>query len=455
MVHGQQGRSGPAGVMAYPVERLISALKERVGALGWSALLVFLALRIGDVANLANKLILGKALPVEDFGAIDPVLSVVAVLSLPVGIIFQIGMKSISRLHASGLEDQRRALVQDLSKVALVGAVVSVVAVYGLRPLILDRLHLEGAWYIHMVAALFVLTWFGPLVSAVLQGEHRYGVLILPSIAGGLGGLVFTWILVIVLAQGLAGALLSRILALALASMSAFLVLRRSFVGARRSYSDEWGVMARMVVPMAAYAAGIAAMVHFDRLLVRNFLLEQSGGYGAVVTVGSIPQYFLGALTFVLFPVAAREHARGRDLNKYRRSAAIAGMGVTVLCAGVAAIAGPTLFRAWNPAFEPFSGALWVYAMAMGMHGVMEMLVSIEMARNRYGFLWLLVLPSAAYCGLLYAMRTSLSVMAIVWAGVAVRAVVLACLWQYGMGRRGPDAAEDDSSVAAEDGGAW
>lgn len=418
-----------------------------MGSLGWSAFLVFLAMRLGDVANLVNKIVLGRALKPQDFGAVDPVLSVVAVLSLPVGIVFQIGMKSISRLYAIGHEDQRRALVQDLSKVALVGAAVSLLFVYAMRAYIMDRLHLDGAVYIHIVAALFLLSWVLPLLSAVLQGEHRYGVLVLPSVVSGCAVLILTWLLVVVLAQGLPGALFSRVLANALAAVALFLILRGSFAGARRSYREEWDVMRAMLVPMTAYVFGSAALVHFDRLFVRNFMVEQSGGYGAVVTLGAIPQYFLGALVFVLFPLAAGEHARGRDLDRYRRAAALAGIVVTAGCAVFFATVGHVLLRRWNPVFEPFAGALWVYAVAMGMQGLIDMLVSIEMARHRYGFLWLLVLPAIGYCVVLYAMRASIGVVPVVGAAVGVRAVVLAFLWQYGMRRRGNEETSDPESA--------
>lgn len=426
---------------------MMTSLRQRVGALGWSTILVFLAMRLGDVANLVNKVILGRTLKLQDFGAVDPVMSVVAVLSIPVSVIFQVGMKSISRLHAVGHEEQRRALVQDLSKLAFAGAVASILVVYAMRPVLLDRLHLQGDIYVHLLAGLFVLAWATPLLSAVMQGEHRYGILVLPSVVSGAGVLVCTWILVVLLSLGLSGAILARIVSSALAAGALFMVMRGSFVGARRSYREEWSVMLRMVLPMTAYAVGSALLVHFDRLLVRNFLLEQSGGYGAVVTVGAIPQYFLGALTFVVFPVAAGEHARGRGLDRYRRIAAGVGTAVTAGCGVVFAVFGERLMAAWNPVFGPFGGALWVYAVAMGMQGLIDLLVSIEMARHRYGFLWLLVLPALGYCGFLYAIRSSLGVMPVVWAGVGVRAVVLAALWQYGM-RRGVDEDEPDDEDA-------
>jgi O-antigen/teichoic acid export membrane protein len=419
-----------------------------MGNIGWSAFVVFLAMRLGDVANLVNKVILGRYLNFRDFGAVDPILSAVAVLALPVTVIFQVGMKSISRLHAVGEEEQRRALVQDLSKAAVAGAILSVVAVYALKPYLLDRLHLEGDVYIHLLAALFVMAWANPLLSAVLQGEHRYGVLVLPSVVSGVGVLLATWGLVVVFSTGLPGAILSRVVSGLLAAVALIVVMRRSFVGPRRSYGNEWGVILRAIVPMAAYACGTAALVHFDRLLVRNFLLNESGGYGAVVTFGSIPQYFLGALTFVVFPVAAGEHAKGGGLDRYRRAAAMAGMAVTAGCAVFFAVFGQRLLAAWNPAFAPYGDALWVYSVAMGLHGMIDLLVSIEMARHRYGFLWLLVLPAAGYCFFLYAVRASLGIMPVVWAGVGVRAVVLACLWQYGMRRGQAEESDVDGGVA-------
>ena len=86
-----------------------------------------------------------------------------------------------------------------------------------------------------------------------------------------------------------------------------FLLLAKMFRGKRSSYRDEFKLMLAMLVPMSCYMVSYTVLWHFDRLFVRNFMLEDSGGYGAIITLGQIPMWLMGAVSFVLFPLASAE----------------------------------------------------------------------------------------------------------------------------------------------------
>ena len=410
----------------------IDNLRKRLGPLGWGALAMFAVFRFGDVLNLLYKVFLGRALPALDFGAIDPLMGVLAVLSLPVAVIFQVAMKSISRLHGMGREAECRALLRDLVRVAVIGMVVTVAGVYLLEQYVLTRLHLESPVYLHLTALLLAVGWWQPLYGAIQQGALRYRIVAISSFLNPALTLVLTFTFVAVASWGLPGALLARALGTVATTALLAVLLRGFFAGEKRAYRDEFRLMAAMVCPMGIYLISMTLLFQFDRLLVRNFLLQESGGYGALVTVGSIPTYFLGPIVFVLFPLAASEHAAGRDLKRFYSQALAIGLGVTAVCVLAFSLFGGWLLNAWNPAFGPFARYLWPYALAMGLHGTIDILASVELARHRYGFLWLLAAPVAIMCAALYVWRAQLGIAGIVWVLVAARAAILFCLWAYG-----------------------
>jgi O-antigen/teichoic acid export membrane protein len=389
---------------------------------------VFSVQRCVDVANLVYKLLLGRTLSALDFGAIEPVFAVLAVVSLPTLIITQVAVKSISRLRSTGRLEECRSIVSHLGWIALTGSVLAVLLVAGLQDFILERLHLESRVFIWLIAGLLVLAWWRPLSSAILQGSLHYRVMFFSAPLQA--GLIILFVLIFVawLDLGLPGALLARVLSGGLSLCVVLIMIRSMVTGPRRHCPDEVRLMAKMFIPMAVYLGSHTLLIQFDRLFVRNFLLSDSGGFGAVVTFGSIPYYLVGPVIYVLFPLAAASHAQGHDVKKPMAQATVGALAVTVLGCGGLAAAAPTLMRFLNPEFVRYAPYLWIYALTMGLHSAVQIVASVELARHRYSFLWFMALPAVTMCVLLYSQRGSWRLQHVVWAGAITRAIVLVCM---------------------------
>ena len=420
------------GGVADRIRTRVDALRARLGPLGWGALVVFGISRCGDVANLVAKFFLGRTLSDVDFGALEPVFSALVLLGLPVAVVYQVAVKSISRLRARDEHAECRALLADLVKLAAVGSAVSIAVVVVLRSFILSRLHLRAGAYVPIIAALFLLNWWQPLALAIVQGARRYSVMLLTTVVLPLLMLVLTVVFVGVAGWGLPGALAARVTAGAVVAGLVFGALRKLFRGERRSYSKEFWFMRTMLLPMAVFLTSSALVGHFDRLFVRNFLLEDSGGYAAILTLGQIPAYFVAPIVFVVFPLAAAEHASGRDLRRFFRQAVLIGVGATAICVCGFTLTGEWLLRTWSPAFAPYAGYLGLYALTVGMSSITRVVASVEMARHRYGFLWFVTLPAIAMCLFLYARRDVVTLGGVVLTVTLTRAVILVCVLAHG-----------------------
>lgn len=408
-------------------------MQRILGPLGWGALLVFALERCKDVANLAYKLVLGRSLDAVDFGAVDPVFGVLALMALPMLIVTQVAVKYISRLRSQDRYSECRELIRHLCIISVVGSFAAIGLVVALQRFILSRLHLESTTYIWLIGGLLVLSWWRPLTTALLQGFLRYRVMLFSAPLNAVLIIVFVALFVVLLGWGLPGALLARIMSAAVPLGVVFFLMRRSLTGERQTYRKELRPILAMVLPMSVYMGSLTLLFQFDRLFVRNFMLAQSGGFGAVVTYGSIPAYLIGPIVFVLFPLAAAEHARGRDISRLYRQALIAGIGVTVFGVGASALVAKPLMRFLKPSYVDYAGHLWVYTLAMGMHGTIQIIASVEMARHRYGFLWFVAVPVLLMCGLLYAGRGRWSLSQVVWIVAGARMVILAGAWSYGV----------------------
>lgn len=400
-------------------------IKARLGPLGWGGALVFFSSRLGDIATLLYKFILGRRLSTDEFGAFDPIFSFLAILAIPVTIIFQTGMKSLSRLDAMGEASHIRFLIGWLARIAIAGSLLSLALVFIFRNLLLSRLHLEAGWILVLIAGLSILAWWEPLYCTILQGVRHYRLLILntiinPTILIGVGV-----ILIIGLGLGLRGALLARIISGLLSGAIVFYGLRRFWIGDRQTLENsEWALMRNQILPMALFTISITLLFHFDRLLVRNFLTAESGGYAVIVTLGSIPAYLIGSVVFVLFPLAAAEHSRGQAIRTLLRQALLAG-GVIGLTAVVGlALFSPWIVHLWNAVYLPYAGYVWLYAAAISLQGLIQIAATVEMARNRYSFLIPLVPLTLLMCLILYLGRTRWTLSEILWILILTRALI-------------------------------
>ncbi len=410
--------------------RLIMRWRTRLGPLAWGTALVFVIQRGNDIANLICKLFLGRVLEPLDFGAVEPIMAVAGVLAIPAAVINATAVKSISRLRSQGREAQCRALIHDLEIIATVGSVLSIAIVFALRHFILSRLHLESPVFIWMIAIMFATSWWAPLVLSIMRAEHSYHLLPISYIVGPFVNVGLTVILAGVLGFGLEGAIAARV-----ASSCIIIAILQSLIharhrGSREPYPEERAAMIRMLWPVGVLAVTGTFALSFDRLFVRNFMVEHSAGISAIFMLGQIPMLIIAPLSFVLFPIAAAQHASGQALGRLLLRTTFAGIAVTAACClGFAFLATP-LLRLWRPEFAPYGHYVWVYGLMAGLQAIGGIMTQVEMARHEYRFLWFYALPILLACTGVYLVQdyTSITVSLanLLWSLVAGQALALA-----------------------------
>ena len=387
------------------ISKALTPLRSRLGAFGWGVLVVFLIQRGADIANVVCKIFLGRVLPPLDFGAVEPIGATVAMLSLPPAIIYGAAVKSISRLRSQGEEAQCRALIQDLQIVALVGSTLSVIIVFILRNFILTRLHLESSFFIWMIALMFAMAWWAPLALSIIRAEHNYKLLLVNGTISPVLLVALTVILVANLNLGLKGAIAARVLGSLLVLSFLFLYIRHHHSGTKEPYSAERAAMLKMLFPMSIVVFSSTLAINFDRLFVRNFMLQDSPGLSAIFMLGQIPRLAITPLIFVLFPVAAAQHASGKELGRLLRNTVfLTSLVIAGFCVTFSIIATP-LLHLWRPEFAPYGQYVWIYALMTGLHSLNAVIAQVELARHAYRFLWFHAIPITLACGGIYILQ--------------------------------------------------
>lgn len=405
---------------------MLHMARRRLGPLGWGAVVMFVLYRLGDVSQLAAKIILGRWLGEIDFGAVEPFTAVFQLAVLPAAVLYAVATKSISRLQGVQRMGACGALVRDLACISVVGTLLTVAITLALRSYILVRLHLDGMVYIWILAGLLALGWWSPLAMAVAQGMLRYRLIPILLVLGPFVAFGCTALFVVAWDMALVGALLARVVAPVITLAIFAWAIRGVLRMPREPYTEERRAMVRMLLPMGLYLASYSLLYRFDTLFVRHYLLEASAGYGAVVTLGQIPLWLIAPLVFVIFPLAAAEHAGGRAVGRVYGQALLGGGGVGLLCTAALAWTAEPLLHLWDPAkFTGYGMYVWPYAIGITLQGLIQIVASVEMARHRYRFLWVLVPGTLGMLAWLYPRGANATIEEILVAMVLSRLLIL------------------------------
>jgi hypothetical protein len=180
------------------------------------------------------------------------------------------------------------------------------------------------------------------------------------------------------------------------------------------------------------YFGCLAILNNVAPLFVRNFIVEHSGGYGALATIGVVPSYIIASVVFVIFPLAAAEHAAGRDINRFYKQAMTIGIIVTIVSMCAFAIIAHPLMSIWNKAFVPYARYLWLYTLTMGLNGIIQVIASVEMARHHYSFIWCIAVPAIIMTLTLYMLRSDLTISIVLITLLITHSVILIAIWLFG-----------------------
>lgn len=301
------------------------------------ALLLFIALRLGDFVNVAAGMwFVPKYVKPEDIGAILPVTSFATFLSLPMFALAMIVMKESACLAAEGDRGKVKTLLAGVFAVVavLMVAVLGGAALFMPRFLELMRVS-DGAVGFMVVAAAF-LGCAAPVYTDALQSLKRFRSLAAIEVAGAVTR--FVVILAVMPLRALFGYFAGQV------SLPLFRILGSVFA-LRRDFSVHavpfWNrsTVHRMTVGFIAvlvYQAIPMATSLWEQSVLRTFLSAQdSAGYYMVSRFADFLHYLTFPLILVMFPYTANAAQKGESTRPYVIKCAALTLGVSGLMAGV------------------------------------------------------------------------------------------------------------------------
>ena len=380
--------------------------KAGMPAFARSALLLFLALRAGDLVNVAAGLwfVPRYVLP-EDIGAVLPVSSFATFLALPVFAFAMVMMRESACLYAAGERGKVKSLLRGMFAVfaALLVAFLALAAV--VVPRFLGAMRVSDASVGVLAVSAAFLGCLAPVYTDALQALKRFA----PLAAVELGGSVvrFLVMLAVMPVKALAGYFAGQVALPLFRIAGSVLALHRDHAvppspywnaaAARRIFLAFLAVVAYQATPMAASLV--------EQTLLRTPLpFEISAGYYMVSRFADFLHYLTFPLMLVMFPYTAEAAQQSRSTRPF----VLKCSAVAVAAAAVMSVA----YALWGRellGLVPTGDCYAEYVRYMPWLVLITVLTTCqvfytnaEVSAGRYGFLCWLVPLHLAYPALLH-----------------------------------------------------
>ena len=372
-----------------------------------SAILLFLALRAGDLVSAAAGLwLVPLYVSPEDIGAVLPATSFATFLSLPVFAFAMAVMKETACLAAVGERGKVKSLLRGVFVATAAFAAAGLAAGALVVPRFLEAMRVPDAAAGFLVASAAFLGCVAPVYTDALQSLKRFRALAAVEASGAVVRLAV--MLAAMPFRALAGYFAGqaalpafRIAASAAALRGELSVPAEPYWNretARRLHLSFLMILAYQAAPMAA------ALVE-QSVLRTGFPAADSAGY----YMASRFSDFLHCLTFplllVMFPYTAAAARRGGDVRPFVLKCAAAALAAAAAMAAVYALFGAELL-ALVPHGENYAGYARHMPLLTGITALTSCQVfytNAEVSAGRFGFLAWLVPLHAVYPALLFA----------------------------------------------------
>ena len=380
--------------------------KAGMPAFARSALLLFLALRAGDLVNVAAGLwfVPRYVLP-EDIGAVLPVTSFATFLALPVFAFAMVMMRESACLYAAGERGKVKSLLRGMFAVFAVLLVAFLALSAVVVPCFLGAMHVSDASVGVLAVSAAFLGCLAPVYTDALQALKRF----VPLAAVELGGSVvrFLVMLAVMPVKALAGYFAGQVALPLFRIAGSVLALHRDLavppspywnaVAARRIFLAFLAVVAYQATPMAASLV--------EQTLLRTSLpFEVSAGYYMVSRFADFLHYLTFPLLLVMFPYTAEAAQQSRSTRPF----VLKCSAVAVAAAAVMSVA----YSLWGRELlelVPTGDCYAEYVRYMPWLVLITVLTTCqvfytnaEVSAGRYGFLCWLVPLHLAYPALLH-----------------------------------------------------
>ena len=369
---------GQQGLDRRLFRRYWRALTTKVGVIGLGAISFTIATAGINVSNFGFHIIASRMLGPDSYGAVGALLSIITVLSIPLGA-FQL---AVTHAVVNADSDGNPVSLRRLTVRSLWSGIFAAFGLLALSPLWGSFLHFNSITTLIFIGLWIPIATVGLVFQGALIGEYRFKVVALASFTGiGLIRLI-TGAIVFSLGLGATGAIFATVAGQAVMTLSLYFYLRKQV--RRQHRSREIQTHLRSAVLSVAGLSGYTALMSVDVLLAKHYFSPfRVGQYAAASVIARIATFLPGAITTVVFPRLAEEDSSGRIHRRAFFQALIATAGLSFAVAAlIAAFSKTDITLLFGARYSSASGVVVPLAIESAVLSTLNLVLYYLIARK-------------------------------------------------------------------------
>lgn len=327
-----------------------------------------------NLSNFIFHVVVSRLLGPVSYGALGALLSVTAVLSVPIAALQATVTQSVAERPEGTTPPLGRLL-----RVSLTVGVAGVLLWTAATPTIDRFFHLTSPRPTVVLGPWLLLSVVGAVLQGVLIGQRRFRVVAISQLVGvGLGRLALGVILV-KLGLGVTGGVAATVIASAVSCLLLLYPLR-----AQLRWHGTFVPRGKDAALSAVSLSGATLLLGLDTWLGRHFLAALAAGYfAAATTAGRIALFLPAAITVVYFPQLAATGGVGPAARRaLARCVALVALVSFGAAGAIVLLPSTTVHLLFGAAYTRSAAAVGIVALADAAIAVATCLVYYQIARR-------------------------------------------------------------------------
>ncbi len=364
------------------------------------ASMLFMASITTHICNISYQMIVSRALSEADYALLATFLSLLAIITRPLGTLSSATTHYTSLLLREGRSGAVRRLAGKWLVIAgLPSLVVGFVCILFARQ-ISAYFHLDRIAPVVVTAAAIPALFLLPVVAGILRGMQRFGWTAWAAIAGAAGRFTVGAGLVLLLVPACGWALLGHTVGIYLTLLVSVVALY--FVMPRHDSDNQPLPSLRLYLIQCFFIQfSLALLLTGDVVFVKHFLPDETN-FAYAATLGRMVVFLTGAITAAMFPKVSSSGAFTLEHRRiYLRGLAYTSFFIIaslVACFAFPALLHRFLFRVTEASSEMLWQTRWM-AVVMGLSTLLGINISLLLAQRRFKAASVVCITAMLYFG--------------------------------------------------------
>ena len=368
---------------------MLAKLHSKIGDLWWYSAIIFVACRSGDVIQAFIGLwLVPKYVGQEQLGAVLPLQQLCGLFAVPLAILATVFAKYVNVYMTRGEIGKVKSFIHDILIASAILFIVCIAFAWIVAPHFYSRLNVaSGSLTILILAAGFTGN-ISQLFNSALQGMKKFKTTFVVTVISA--PIRLATLLVAMPFRALSGYILGQATPPASSSVVAAYSIHHELANVKpdTSWRRDIPEILRYFWPIAVCNAFGAVFASVIATVYRQRLPEiESAAYYLISRFAEIASYVGASMMFVLVPLAAEAHEKGKEDITFLRHSILGTVAATLALAVLFALVGKSIFalaETWT-AYHPYVHLLPWMTLIVGSSVIQCSVINYEIACRRFG----------------------------------------------------------------------